>query len=137
MDELRLPMGVALAAAEDRKADRYPELAVANPYGVLTVLAMEIAGRWSDTCVATLRSLVRARVQQDPPLLRQAAALAWIRRWSGMLSVALQRATAISLLDALPPSSDNPYVGGDVQLADLLTEAAQAQAPVGSRLPLD
>ena len=128
--------GVALATAEDRKADKYPELAVANPYGVLTVLAMEVAGRWSDTSVTTLRTLVRSRVQRDPPLLRRAAALAWTRRWSGLLSIALQRALAVSLLDVAPPASDHPFVGDEVCLADILTEAAQAFALEDSRLPI-
>ena len=128
--------GVALATAEDRKADKYPELAVANPYGVLTVLAMEVAGRWSGTCVITLRALVRCRVQRDPPVLRRAAALAWTRRWSGFVAIALQRAVAVSLLDTVPPLADNPYHEAEVFLADLLTEAAHSQAVAESRLPL-
>ena len=127
--------GVAIARAEDRKADKYPELASVNPYGTLTVLAMEVAGRWSDTCTHTLRSLVRARVQRDPPLLRRSAALAWTRRWSGMLAVALQRSVSTSLSDGVPLLADNPHIGSTICLADLLTEAAQCAPPLVSRLP--
>ena len=127
--------GVALAAAADRKADKYPELAEANPYGALTVLAMEIGGRWGDQAVRTLRAVVRCRVQQDPWLLRRAAAQAWTRRWSCLLSVALQAATAASLLDGQGP----PAVAAgepDVLLADVLTDAVGAPPPDVSRMPL-
>ena len=126
--------GVALAAAEDRKADKYPELAVANPFGVLTVLAAEIAGRWNPTTQRVLAALVRSRVQRDPPALRNAAAQAWAHRWGCMLAVALQKAVAISLLDAEAPTT---YVPADapVHLADVLADAAWCTNPPVSRLP--
>ena len=124
--------GVAIARAEDRKADKYPELSCINPYGTLTVLAMEIAGRWSKTSTDTLAALVRARVQRDPPLLRRAAALAWTRRWSGLLAVALQKASACTMLDAHPLQADNPYLCDGMCLADVLTEAAQRCAKHGT-----
>ena len=126
--------GVALAAAEDRKADKYPELAVANPFGVLTVLAAEIAGRWNPTTQRVLAALVRSRVQRDPPALRNAAAQAWAHRWGCMLAVALQKAVATSFLDAEPPSASIP-VETPIHLADVLADAAWHMAPSIFRLP--
>ena len=127
--------GVALANAEDRKADKYPELATTNPYGVLTVLAAEIGGRWNVTAQRTLQALVRSRVQRDPPLLRQAAAQAWAHRWRCMLAVALQQAVAASLVDAEPATTHLPP-DTPLNLADVLADAAWCCEGPPSRLPL-
>ena len=98
----------------------------ANPYGDLTVLACETGGRW----YATARG-VMTRAHAVPPLLRRAAALAYHRRWWGMLSVALQRTVTTYLLDD-PGIAVALGSGPEPPLADVLHEAFDPPA----RLPL-
>ena len=83
-------------------------------------------------CMAR-RLVVATRTQAAPPLLRQAAALAYHRRWWSLLSVALQHTVATCLLDN-PGMGCVPGAGPAPPLAEVLHEA---QELVGySRLPL-
>ena len=91
--------GVRLAAAVARKQRTYHELAGANPWRKLTVLAGEIGGRWNTTAVSVLRTLVRARIDRVHPVLKRAAAVGWHRRWWGLIGITLQDALAASLLE--------------------------------------
>ena len=59
----------------------------------LVVLGSEIGGTGA---LALVRDPVRLRRLCTPPALRNAAATAWARRWWIQLSVAVQRATALS-----------------------------------------
>ena len=88
----------------------------------LVVLAAEIGGRWSDECHQFLRQL-RLRAQRTPAPLRASATQdGW-----GVLSVALQRAVASSVLGiwTMPPLPGEP---DDVPLGDVL-DLAEAAAP--------
>ena len=58
--------GVALEAAEDDKARRYPEL-VHSARVRLVVLACEVGGRFSGECSDLVRRLVEYRSGQQPP----------------------------------------------------------------------
>ena len=93
--------GVRLAAAMARKQRPYHELAGANPWGKLTVLAGEIGGRWNTTVVSVLRTLVRARTDRVHPVLKRAAAVGWHRRWWGLIGITLQDALAASFWNKL------------------------------------
>ena len=77
--------------------------------------------------------LIEAKTQTIVPLLRQAAALAYHRRWWGILSMALQRTVATSLLDH-PRMGNMPGPGPEPPLGDLLEIAMEI--PEVSRLPL-
>ena len=59
---------------------------------------MEVGGRWSETALAFLALLAKYRVQEASPVLRRSAQLAWITRWSTMISVSVQDASAASAL---------------------------------------
>ena len=83
--------GAVLAGARRRKETRYPELASPGLQR-LVVLACEVGD--------LVRRLVRVRSLRAPAALRRSAAVAWQRRWWGLLGVALQRAVVSTLLRA-------------------------------------
>ena len=111
------------------KEATYLELAGRNQYGELTVLACETGGRWHHRALSMVSILIEAKTQTIAPFLRQAAALAYHRRWWGILSTALQRTVATSLLDH-PGMGNMPGPSPEPPLGDLL------QIPEVSRLPL-
>ena len=125
--------GASFSRALERKENTYPELASPNQYGELTVLACETGGRWHHRALTMVSKLIEAKTQTIAPLLRQAAALAYHRRWWGILSTALQRTVATSLLDH-PGMGSMPGPGPEPPLGDLLQIAMEI--PELSRLPL-
>ena len=102
--------GASFLRAVAHKEPTYPELVRRNQYGALTVLACETGGRWHHRALSTVSTLIEAKTQTIAPLLRQAAALAYHRRWWGILSTALQRTVATSLLvwGSCPAQARNP-----------------------------
>ena len=90
--------GSAIARAEAKKRATYPELVHSDRLQLLT-LACEVGGRWSNTCVKTIRALAAARARSEAPELRAVAARGWAARWWAMLSVAAQDTLASTLLD--------------------------------------
>ena len=123
--------GVALRRGEADKRATYPEL-VGSDRLRLMVLACEVGGRWSSTCVRLVRQLAGAKARSAPAPLRASAAQAWRARWWGLLSVAAQGAFAATLAEdavlALEGMDGPPPV-----LADVLLDAG-APPPI-SRLP--
>ena len=114
--------GVALQTARRRKAARYPELDRPGPQR-LVVLAAEVGGRWGDEVAGLVRDLVRMRALRAPVALRRPASAGWHRRWWGLLSCALQRAMASTLLGAwrapaMPAAEGGPALAEVVALAD-------------------
>ena len=105
------------------------------------VLATELGGRCSGECRELMRLLVDHRARRVAPAVRPAARSGWLRRWWGMLSVAVQHATALGCDcwrhpwqpagDAGPPLAD---------ILDLADPAAPSQLPWatqgGSRHPV-
>ena len=81
--------GAAMAVAERRKRAAYPELLRPGP-----------GGRWSAESLRLVTQLVRLRAQRAPAALRGVAKQSWLRRWWGLLSMALQGALAATLLGA-------------------------------------
>ena len=97
------------------------------------VLACETGSRWHHRVLTLVSKLIEAKTQTVAPLLRQAAALAYHRRWCGILSTALQRTVATSFSDE--PGMGNMFgAGSEFPLGDLL-ETAMELLEV-SRLPL-
>ena len=80
-----------------------------------------------------LLTLIEAKTQTIAPLVRQAATLAYHRGWRGILSTALQRTVATSLLDH-PGMGNMPGPGPEPPLGDLLQIAMEI--PEVSGLPL-
>ena len=125
--------GASFLRAVADKETTYPELARPNRYGELMVLACETGGRWHHRALTMVSKLIEAKTQTVAPLLRQAAALAYHRRWCGILFTALQRTVATSLLDQ-PGMGNMPGAGPEPPLGDLLETAMEI--PEVSRLPL-
>ena len=115
--------GAALSAARRRKEKTYPELAGGGGRARLVVLAAEVGGRWSQESRHFLRQLARARARAEPQVLRVAAAAAWRRRWSCLLSVAAQRSFAESLLETAYPGGGGGADGETPSTDDVLAAA--------------
>ena len=127
--------GAVFEIAEKRKTNTYREAAQAAGRIVLVTLACEIGGRWSDTCIKWVGMLAKYKAHNEPPHLKRAVEFAWHSRWWSLLSVAAQRAFALSLIevdsDAIKPLADfEPRVG------DILADVRYELGPVFSRLPL-
>ena len=124
--------GAVLAGARRRKETRYPELAGPGPQR-LVVLACEVGGRFGSEAFDLVRRLVRVRSLRAPAALRRSAAVAWRRRWWGLLGVALQRAVVSTLLGSAWLSPAQPAADAAPDLGDVL---ALGDAPLPSRLHL-
>ena len=124
--------GAAIAVARRRKEARYPELCRPGSQR-LVVLACETGGRWGPEACGLVDRLVRFRALRVPPSVRRAAEAGWRRRWWALLSAALQRALASTLLGGRWLSPARPAAQGEPDLADVLALAG----PSGpSLLPL-
>ena len=97
--------GAAIANIEGQKRRRYPEL-VDSGVLRLVVVAAEIGGRLSETSADLLRHLATAKARSAPPLARQTARSGWLRRWSQMVAVCIQDATAATLVDDVDAALD-------------------------------
>ena len=97
--------GIAIVRGEKAKAATYPELVHSDTVKLVTV-ASEVGGRLSATCSSVIRRLAAARARESPTPLRPAAGAAWARRWTGLLSVAIQDSVAATLVDDVPAELD-------------------------------
>ena len=124
--------GAWLREARRRKETTYPELLDARRCR-LVVMALEVGGRWSQEALQFVRLLADCKARSAPELLRASVKAAWIQRWTGLASVAAQRAFAASLLhlplDGLACDGDEPW------LQDVLADARHTEAPIPSRMP--
>ena len=112
--------GVAIRRAEKDKATTYPEL-VQSPIALLTTLACEVGGRWSQKCQETISQLSHARARSVAQHLRAAYRRALEARWWAMLSCTQQNALAATLHDD----------------SVLLLDAHDAEGPVAADAILD
>ena len=92
------------------------------------VAGVTLASKW-------VGMLAKYKARNEPPHLKRAVEFAWHSRWWSLLSVAAQRAFALSLIevdsDAIKPLADfEPRVG------DILADVRYELGPVFSRLPL-
>ena len=92
--------GAALRLARQAKERTYPELC-RSARSRLTVLALEVGGRWSAEAAGFVRQLARCRARAAPATAGSAATSAYALRWSALISFAATRAFCASLL-ALP-----------------------------------
>ena len=107
--------GAALATARRRKEARFPELAGQHGRARLVVLASEVGGRWSEECRQFLCLLAKAKVRNEPKIMRSRTEQVWLLRWGSILACSSSRAFAMSLLerrggmgaDGLTPSTDD------------------------------
>ena len=93
--------GAAIREAIKVKERTYPEL-VNNPRCKLLVAPVEIGGRWGEDAYNFLVAMAEAKVRASPIILRRALLNAYTRRWTGMISYAVQDAFAASILEDSP-----------------------------------
>ena len=112
--------GAVLDHARRDKEAKYPEL-VASGRCLLVVVAIETGGRWSDEAADFVWQMAQARAREVPSFMSHAAALAWERRWTRMLSVSCAVSLAASLVDPPEHESWGRYGGEAPSLPDLLS----------------
>ena len=123
--------GAALLTARRAKERTYPELCRSNRCR-LTVIALEIGGRWSAEAATFVRLLARCRARSAPPPSRAAAISAFTLRWSALLSFAAARSFAASLLSL--PLTGTANVDGELPpLSDILADSPPPP-PLASRV---
>ena len=66
--------------------------------GALYCPGFEVFGRWGKQCVELIPKLAREKARGMHPRLRRGTALAYQRRWSGLVSVGLMKAVAAAAL---------------------------------------
>ena len=84
---------IAVAASRRCHLEDYPEV---NPSGAgrLLALGVEVFGRWGEDSLTAVLALAAARCESLPPRLRLGLRLRLLRRWWGLLGIAVQRAVA-------------------------------------------
>ena len=122
--------GVALQRTDEQHRQQYHELCSSNR-AHFVMLGAELGGRLSAEASHMLRQLAAAKAREAPQLLRRSVEFAWHRRWLTLVSVAIQVATAESLLE--PTSSHKTEVDGHTPC---WTELPGRDCPACSRLPL-
>ena len=125
--------GARLEAARQKKEDTYREL-LASRRCRLQVAGLEVGGRWDKSACTFLRLLARARVRAVPAQIRKSAQLAYLARWSGIVSVAASKAFAASLLH-LPLETTCNVDGEEPDISAVLDDARYLAPPAVSRLP--
>ena len=113
--------GVAIARLERKKRTTYPELVESNRLR-LTTLACETGGRWSETCVKTVRLLAKAKARSAREDQQTKLAAAYANRWWNLLSVAAQNSLAASLANDKPLLADGAD-GEEPDWLDVLYES--------------
>ena len=120
-------------AARRKRRQTYPEIDRSRRCR-LVVFGLEVGGRWAEEAATFVRLLARARAASAPATVRNSAQAAWVLRWTGLISVAAQRALAATFLE-LPLQSELGAAGPPPALHELLADARWQEAPEPSRLP--
>ena len=90
--------GGSLLRTAERDNDRtYAEVSQSG-MGMLLCLGHEVYGRMTKQAVDILPKLATAKAQFVHPRLRRGTALSYLSRWSGLLSIALQKSVATALV---------------------------------------
>ena len=95
------------------------------------VLALEVGGRWSSQDVSCIRFLPRACARNGPASSRENSLSAYTQQWSALLSFAVARSFAASILSLLSPAPPPWKQIRPPPLSDLL---ADARPPFASRM---
>ena len=113
--------GALLRNATRDNQSTYAEVERAG-LGRLCCLGVEVYGRWSSDSLWAVRQMARERSRGLPAGMRRGVQAALLRRWWGLLSIAVQRVVAACVL--------RPAGGGDLCTAALEPAPAVADLPV-------
>ena len=86
-----------LVAAQNENDNTYSDV-TRSGLGALYCLGFEVFGRWGKQCAELIPKLAREKSRGMHPRLRRGTALAYQRRWSGLVSVGLMKAVAAAAL---------------------------------------
>ena len=84
--------------AAERSNDRTYRTVTESGLGVVYCLGFEVYCRWSRQCIELLPKLALARAKCLHPRLRRGTAMAYLHRWAGLVSIAVQKAVAVAAL---------------------------------------
>ena len=99
----------------------------------LTVLGIEVGGRWSQEAATVVRQLARSRARTMPLPSRAAYTSALALQWSALLSFAVARAFAASIL-AMPLAGASNLDGELLLASDLLADSSESPS-LATRMP--
>ena len=85
-------------AARRKRRQTYPEIDRSRRCR-LVVFGLEVGRRWAEEAATFVRLFARARAASAPAAVRNPAQAAWVLRWSGLISVAAQRALVATFLE--------------------------------------
>ena len=119
--------GVAIECGIAAEHSTNPELVSSDRVNFL-VLACEEGGRWSPGVYRVVKDLVDLKTAPLHPLLRRSAALAYTKRWWGILSMGAQTAAIDCILGQDSPVTlhgQDPPLATVFQWADLGPEPSR------------
>ena len=117
--------GGALRQAQRANDRTYPEV-TASQLGRLCCLSVEVFGRWGDDPVWLVPALAAERARELPRRIRRGSELALMRRWWGLLGIAVQKAVARCVIDD---------VGVDLPVEALEAPPGSQTCPCSKRVP--
>ena len=97
------------------------------------VFAVETGSRWGPEPTAFLRLLAQARAASAHAVVRPALRAAYVSRWSGIITVAAQRALASALLEL--PLEAVAAAAREPAVHEVPQDARWLDTPAPSRLP--
>ena len=106
------------AAARQCHNVDYPEVATSNA-ARLYCLGVEVFGRWGREALQLVKAAARERATGLPPRVRLSTQSRLLRRWWGLLGLAVQRAVAQTVLRGSSADLANTLVEGIPGIAEL------------------
>ena len=91
--------GALLERAEIANNRTYAPV-VSSGLGALYCLGHEVYGRWHTECVDLLIQLAREHSRGLPARLRKGLLISYVKRWSSLIGVAIQKAVADNILNS-------------------------------------
>lgn len=89
-------VGGGLLVRAQVENDRTYAAVTQSGLGSLQCLGFEVFGRWGQQSIDLLPKLAREKARVMHPRLRRGAALAYQRRWAGLISIGLMKAVAVA-----------------------------------------
>ena len=129
--------GGALLEQAQRDNDENYGSVLETGLGALYCLGFEVFGRWSKQASDLIPLLARERARGMHPRLRRGTALSYLYRWSGIIAVAVQKATSIAATREVGAvtACGLPHRTGAVALIGCPRTVAQGTSMHGGRLP--
>ena len=86
-------------------------------------------------CIKWVGNLAKYKASSELPHLQRASEFAWHSRWWPTLSIAAQRALALSLTEVDNHEAIKPFGGFEPKVGEILADVRYEIGPIASRLP--